>query len=39
MYMYKLFNSDLYFLSRFDATRIYEQDILLIWQKEVFNTK
>ena len=35
----EVFNSDLYVLSRFDEKRIFEQDILIIWQNEVFNTK
>ena len=34
-----VFNSELYSLSRFDPKRIFKQDILIIWQKEVFNTK
>ena len=34
-----VFNSALYSLSRFDPKRIFKQDILIIWQKEVLNTK
>ena len=34
-----VFNSALYSLSRFDPKRIFKQDILINWQKEVLNTK
>ena len=33
------FKSKLYSLSRFDPKRIFKQDILIIWKKEVLNTK
>ena len=32
-------NSELYSSSRFDPKRIFKQDILIIWKKEVLNTK
>ena len=34
-----VFNSALYSLRRLDPKRIFKQDILIIWQKEVLNTK
>ena len=33
------FNSELYFLSRFDAKHIFLQDIVIISQKEKFHIK
>ena len=35
----RVFNSELYSLSTFDPKRIFKQDILMIWQKKVLNTK
>ena len=35
----RVFNSELYSLSRLDPKRIIRQYILIIWQKEVLNTK
>ena len=34
-----LFSSELYSLSRFDAKGTFEEEILILWKKEVSNTK